>query len=413
MAVPTRRAPTSPAASSRSQSRPRSTTPAGPARGRSAAPTCNRRRLHLRILRPRPSPDGRGRSALTANPRPDFVRHVCVRYSSVTNANSCPRPPRSPAQCCAASSTASTEPCWPASSPPPSSGTPSTSPCTSWSTGSAQTVQTTAQQRRRGRSRSAGFRVDAHDLLAPAASASVKDGARIVLRRGRLLHLDVDGTRTDVWTTAPTVAEALAQLGYSTGDFVSVSRARRLPLGATDLAIRTPRLVTVIHDGRHEQVDHDRRHRRGGAGRPRHHGGRLRPRVGARSHRPLTAGETVRIQRVTRKTGDPNRGDAVPDAAAQRPDAAHRHHQGRRRPARRAPSTVVYAVVYLDGKVVGQTRLRSVVATKPTHQGARGSAPSARSRARPRRPRLRRSGAQPRRPPRPARAPPRRSPSSC
>src|SRR5206468_5035171 len=82
----------------------------------------------------------------------------------------------------------------------------------------------------------------------------VKDGARIVLRRGRLLHLDVDGKRTDVWTTAPTVAEALTQLGYSAGDFVSVSRARRLPLGATDLAIRTPRLITVLHDRHREQV---------------------------------------------------------------------------------------------------------------------------------------------------------------
>jgi uncharacterized protein YabE (DUF348 family) len=100
----------------------------------------------------------------------------------------------------------------------------------------------------------AGFRVTSHDLLAPSASSPVREGQHIVLRRGRLLHLSVDDRKVAVWTTAPTVSAALAQLGYSTSDFVSVSRSQRLPLGATNIAIRTPRSVVVVHDGKRERV---------------------------------------------------------------------------------------------------------------------------------------------------------------
>ena len=91
-----------------------------------------------------------------------------------------------------------------------------------------------------------GFRPSRHDLVAPAVGANVKDGMNVVLRRGRMLILDVDGQRKDVWTTAPTVAAALQQLGYTADDFVSVSRSRRLPLSPTSIAIRLMRTVTVV-----------------------------------------------------------------------------------------------------------------------------------------------------------------------
>ncbi len=95
----------------------------------------------------------------------------------------------------------------------------------------------------------AGYSIGAHDLVAPAASASVHNGSHIVLRRGRLLHLTVDGHAQNVWVTAPTVEDALSQLGYSTTAATSVSRDKRLPLGATDLQIRTPLKVAIRHDG--------------------------------------------------------------------------------------------------------------------------------------------------------------------
>ena len=74
----------------------------------------------------------------------------------------------------------------------------------------------------------------AHDLLAPSATASVHDGSTIVLKRGRLLRLSIDGAGRDVWTTAPTVEAAMAQLGFDSANFTSVSRSKRLPLGVTD-----------------------------------------------------------------------------------------------------------------------------------------------------------------------------------
>ncbi|HEY7010960.1 MAG TPA: transglycosylase family protein [Jatrophihabitantaceae bacterium] len=100
----------------------------------------------------------------------------------------------------------------------------------------------------------AGYTVAAHDILAPSSDTALKSGETIVLKRGRLLHLDVDGQRRDVWTTAPTVDQALAALGYSAADYVSVSRAQRLPLSATSLELRSPKQVAIVHDGKTQQV---------------------------------------------------------------------------------------------------------------------------------------------------------------
>ena len=81
------------------------------------------------------------------------------------------------------------------------------------------------------------------------------NGEKIVFNRGRLLHLIVDGQTKDVWTTAPTVADALAQLGYPASDFVSVSRSKRLPLDPTDASrCAAPKKITVVHDGKRQIV---------------------------------------------------------------------------------------------------------------------------------------------------------------
>jgi len=96
----------------------------------------------------------------------------------------------------------------------------------------------------------AGVTVGEHDVLAPAADARVADGAEIVLRRGRLLTLTVDGRTRQVWVVATTVDEALHQVGYrQSGLFVNASRSRRLPLDGFALTVRTPKVVTVVADG--------------------------------------------------------------------------------------------------------------------------------------------------------------------
>src|SRR5829696_4111647 len=101
----------------------------------------------------------------------------------------------------------------------------------------------------------AGLTVSDRDLLAPAAETRISDGAEIVLRRGRLLRLTIDGKTREVWVTATTVQEALDQIGYrQSGLFVSATRSQRLPLDGYDLTVRTPKTVTVLADGRRQRV---------------------------------------------------------------------------------------------------------------------------------------------------------------
>ena len=231
--------------------------------------------------------------------------------------------------------------------------------------GSSHTVQTTASdvgQVVHGQ----GYRLTSHDLLAPSASSPVKDGTRIVLRRGRLLHLDVNGQQTDVWTTAPTVADALAQLGYSTSDFVSVSRSQRLPLGVTDIAIRTPLLITVVHDGQREQVTttdatvaqllNDLNIPLGSSDR-----------LSAAPDSSLVAGETIRIQRVSTKIV--SRIKTLPFPTTRKNDSALTKGTTEVVTAgRNGKVRITYSIVYVDGKEVGETTLSSVVLSKPRTQ---------------------------------------------
>jgi resuscitation-promoting factor RpfB len=119
--------------------------------------------------------------------------------------------------------------------------------------GKARTVQTTGAQVGNVLA-DLGYTVDNHDIVAPAASSAVHNGETIVFKRGRELHLTVDGRPRSVWTTAPTVADALSALGYKWTDYVSVSRATRLPLSPTSLVLRTPKHVTVVHDHKTRRI---------------------------------------------------------------------------------------------------------------------------------------------------------------
>ncbi|HEY6747478.1 MAG TPA: ubiquitin-like domain-containing protein [Mycobacteriales bacterium] len=97
--------------------------------------------------------------------------------------------------------------------------------------------------------------VGAHDTLAPGREARISDGSEIVLRRGRLVTLTVDGKPRQVWTTATTVQEALEQVGYRQSTlFVSADRSTRLPLEGYQLTLRTPKTVTIVADGRKRTI---------------------------------------------------------------------------------------------------------------------------------------------------------------
>jgi resuscitation-promoting factor RpfB len=119
--------------------------------------------------------------------------------------------------------------------------------------GQSKHIQTTASTVG-GALNGAGYRVSTHDIVAPGVDSKIDSDTKIVFNRGRLLHLNVDGKKKDVWTTAPTVADALAQLGYPASDFVSVSRSKRLPLDASSLELRAPKKVTIVNHGKKRTV---------------------------------------------------------------------------------------------------------------------------------------------------------------
>jgi uncharacterized protein YabE (DUF348 family) len=231
--------------------------------------------------------------------------------------------------------------------------------------GRSETVHTTAASVGQVL-KDAGFRPGAHDLVAPAPSAHVTDGGTIVLKRGRLLRLDVDGADEFVWTTAPTVDKALDALGYSTTAFSSVSRSRRLPLGATDISVRTPKQVTVVHDGTRShltttdatvgQLVHD-----------------LSLDVGAMDKlsmpvtAPLASGDWIKLTRVVQHAMTTNR--SIPFATEHKNDSALTTGTTKIAAAgRKGMRATTWSMVYVDGKLVGQAKMNSVVVRQPTDQ---------------------------------------------
>ncbi|WNV76386.1 resuscitation-promoting factor [Geodermatophilus sp. DSM 44513] len=100
-----------------------------------------------------------------------------------------------------------------------------------------------------------GLRPQSHDVVLPDAAAPVADGDTVVLNRARPLTLTVDGVSSEVYVTALSVDEALAQLGYRAEDLVvSASRSERLPLDGMALSISTPKDVTLVVDGQQRVV---------------------------------------------------------------------------------------------------------------------------------------------------------------
>ena len=94
-----------------------------------------------------------------------------------------------------------------------------------------------------------GFALGEHDNLYPGANQRVQQSDTIVLRRGRPLHVSIDGQpSTQVWTTALTVDEALKQLSMSDAAPAAASRASRLPLAGMALPVVSAKHVH-INDG--------------------------------------------------------------------------------------------------------------------------------------------------------------------
>lgn len=208
-----------------------------------------------------------------------------------------------------------------------------------------------------------GFHPSRHDLVAPAVGANVKDGMNVVLRRGRLLMLNVDGQRKDIWTTAPTVAAALQQLGYTADDFVSVSRSRRLPLSPTSIAIRLMRSITVVHDGQTQTVtttDPTVANLLQDLGIPVASTDRMNVAMTS----GLVDGQTIVIERVITKMMTQK--VAVKFATQTRSDATMAVGNSEVvTKGRNGSMQLTYQAVFVDGKLVGRTLVRKTVLNAP------------------------------------------------
>ena len=231
--------------------------------------------------------------------------------------------------------------------------------------GQARTVSTSAADVR-GALSDAHLHAGTHDLIAPAATSALKNGETIVFKRGRQVRLDVNGTERTVWTTAPTVAAALDALGYPGGSFTSVSRSRRLPLGVTDIALRTPKRVTVVHDGKHTSVQSTASDVGALLDQLALHVGPY-DRVSAKNSTPLENGLKVTLTRVRHRAVFDNR--TVPFAVRRINDSSLlRGHTKVITPGRTGLTRVSYAIVYVDGKKVGTTHVNRDVVRRPRTQ---------------------------------------------
>lgn len=91
------------------------------------------------------------------------------------------------------------------------------------------------------------IRTGEHDVVAPALDAAVADGAQIVVRHGREVTVEVDGVEREVWTTAMTVGDVVAELGLRDGTRASASRSE--PLGRDVVRLSTAKTIHLVDDG--------------------------------------------------------------------------------------------------------------------------------------------------------------------
>ncbi len=210
---------------------------------------------------------------------------------------------------------------------------------------------------------SQGYHVRSHDIVAPETTSKINDHDTIVLKRGRELQLNVDGTKTAIWTTAPTVAAALGQLGYPDTEYVSVSRSKRLPLGSTAIVLRSPKRVTVVHDHKRSQVMTTETSVGAVLARLDIAVGKIDTVWPGRA-RAIVEGTTITVKRVVHKKV--SKLTAIDYGYVHHDDSSM--YEGNTKvvkDGREGAAKTVYDVLYIDGKKVSRTKLNRTVVRKP------------------------------------------------
>jgi uncharacterized protein YabE (DUF348 family) len=95
-----------------------------------------------------------------------------------------------------------------------------------------------------------GLTAGAHDSLMPSAGSSIADGGKIVLTRGRMMTVSIDGVQQTQWVKSQTVADALREMGVQTANSkLSVDPSKAVPLSGMVVDIKTAKTVTVSDGG--------------------------------------------------------------------------------------------------------------------------------------------------------------------
>ena len=215
----------------------------------------------------------------------------------------------------------------------------------------------------RGVLRDAELSVAAHDVVAPAPSTPVHSGSLVELRRGRMLRLDVDGVRRDVWTTDLTVDQALADLGYGEGRPVGVSRDKRLPLGVTDVDVAMPKSVSITADHKRYTVTTAAisvadvlaaAHIKLGVR------DRVMPSLTARP----TAGMKIVVKRITIRSSTTTRAVYYTTHTV-RTSQLYQDTSKIMRAGRNGAERITYRLVYVDGRLYRKIKLSAKITRKP------------------------------------------------
>jgi uncharacterized protein YabE (DUF348 family) len=231
--------------------------------------------------------------------------------------------------------------------------------------GQSTQIHTTASNVK-GALADAGYKVADHDIVAPSPNSDVHNGATIVLERGRLLHLTIDGSERDVWVTSATVQQALGDLGYESADLNTVSRSKRLPLTPTNLTLSTPKNV-VLKQGTQSTALMTTDVYVGDLLRDQGIILGLRDTVTPAAATKIATGQTIVVKRVTTATVTAQ--TPVPFPTTQTPDASIAKGTTKVVTAgKNGVADVVYAVVYVDGVETGRTVVSSTTVTLPSPQ---------------------------------------------
>ncbi|HEX8095274.1 transglycosylase family protein [Jatrophihabitans sp.] len=219
----------------------------------------------------------------------------------------------------------------------------------------------------------AGVSVDSHDLVAPDPGSSIDNGSTIVVRRGHLLHLTVNGKVSDVWVNADSVDEALTQLGYNSDALVSVSRSMRLDTltrgATTNLSIASPKRVVIQVDRRTLTVTSAARTVGDALGHAMVFVGPS-DRLSAPPASLVRDNQVIKVQRVryassvaSVRVGFHKITRSDPNSYVGQSQLVSKGKPGLKR--------VTYRLTYLDGKLAGKVPVRTKVVSAPVDQVTR------------------------------------------